>query len=473
MNKYVLVGMMTLYCGVSVVDQTTVTQTAPTENDTFSDLLSKGKSAFAKEDFSAAIIAFSAAIEHSPHIALGYRERGRAKAGNKDFRAAIEDLTRAIELDPKEASNWFFRGNLYESLAWPMQAKEFPDAQRLALEDYDKALICNPSFATCLFARACYLLHYRLRDHGVADFAKSLQSDANSQERLDIVDRTAHRIRARLFFHGGGLERMHKRIGDISDVAVGQLSDFAEIATLCDQLNQQADLVLTDPKERQEKVFAVASDVIEVLTIIGGYVRASLPKERIGINVPQVSPVRLLRTKLISDQFYQLACIIAFRCCPCDSAESCGALGASLLHVGKRSGDRIFNVAVGILDFGGDNPVVNKQLRAEAAKHLIVSKLELAEHWACDIAPKEVDREWLYPGTIDDSPINRSAFMVWFRERLDEYEAKHSAALAARLQAVSFFASAEGMLFALSDIAEPDSTVEDRITRLRGILSLR
>lgn len=62
------------------------------------------------EEYRAAMLDFTKAIEQDPNYAAAYSGRGDTKMAFEDYRGAVSDYTIAIELDPEWTINYLNRG---------------------------------------------------------------------------------------------------------------------------------------------------------------------------------------------------------------------------------------------------------------------------------------------------------------------------------------------------------------------------
>ena len=96
-------------------------------------LREKGASSLDKQDYDAAISAFTEAIRLDPECAVAYSNRGIAFENKGEHDSAIADFTNCIRLDPKDATAYYSRGSAYSGSASmtrpsPIAAKPFGSA---------------------------------------------------------------------------------------------------------------------------------------------------------------------------------------------------------------------------------------------------------------------------------------------------------------------------------------------------------
>ena len=131
---------MRLLCAtafVLLVITTTTSVGAQPRSDTAATYLARGKVAFAKKDFAAAIDSFSKAIEMKPGWAQPYVERGIARRMHGELDRAIQDFDEATKLDSRTTQNNGGVAQAYTNhgqiLAMRFQLDE-------AIGDFDKAI---------------------------------------------------------------------------------------------------------------------------------------------------------------------------------------------------------------------------------------------------------------------------------------------------------------------------------------------
>jgi hypothetical protein len=426
-----------------------------------SRLLSQGK-------FREAIVAFDRVIKSNPRSAIAHRERGRAKAGNMDFAGAIEDFTRAVELNPDDASAWLFRGNLHESLAWPVESESFPDAKGRALMDYNEALKRRPEFASGLIARGCYSLHYRMRDHGAADFKKALEVAASPAERKEIAFRLEHRVLARLAVCVNHMNQVAKGTPR-SQVTLEALPDMTGIAILCEQVGLHNSLAWSDAQTSQSKSFRVTSATVNALTMQADKLREAPAAAKDGGKSPGVDVAERMRVRLLGDLLYQQATWLAFATCRDDSLDSLAALNASLRYLEKKSGDASFRFAADAVKDATDDLLRNRNLRQQAVRILLETELKLTENWIGQL--RQPSDAWRYPGFETVEPIRRIAFLEWLQNRREQLLNESNEEAFDLLQASAHLVSAMELHSLLRDNENADAQLTERIVQARRRIS--
>jgi len=367
-----------LYCLCPVFAQVAVHDA----DDEQTNHVANGQTAFLARNFPLAISEFSSAIEDDPRNAVAYQGRGRAKAASDDFRGGLADLTRAIELDRKIADSLFLRGNLYESRSWPVPDAEFPDAEELALADYDSALKIKPDNATFLVSRGALLLHQGLRDHGTDDFSKALEVQATAAERTSIFSTLTHRVRARLHHCTADWIKRYQADGAIpdDDELNGAMPQFQEVLVLSQQVALHSKRLRLEPTARVEQTYPLVADVVSQfanVAAICGKAEGSLSREA------------------TCKRACNYASAVAFTTLEGDCSDSLIALSVAMKHIGKISGDRHYGVIADYLEVGlnetvDENVAKQKWLWRQAQAELIELKIIQAEKAVANL-PKVLD----------------------------------------------------------------------------------
>lgn len=120
------------------------------------------------EDFQKAIIDFDKAVEfteESPDNYVVYESRGEAYHNLKNYQAALIDYTKAIELRPNDAIILTNRGTVYAEL------ENFPDA----LSDFDKAIGIEPKDAIAYYRRGLTYDNLQNYTMSLADYSKAIE----------------------------------------------------------------------------------------------------------------------------------------------------------------------------------------------------------------------------------------------------------------------------------------------------------
>lgn len=107
--------------------------------------LTRGKQAFERGDYRAAVDAFSAAAQADAGFAGAHYGLCIAHLRLEEARLALDGCTRAIRLDPRHARAHYIRGLILAERLGNNQA---------ALADFDRAIGLDPRYAAAYFKRA-------------------------------------------------------------------------------------------------------------------------------------------------------------------------------------------------------------------------------------------------------------------------------------------------------------------------------
>ena len=107
--------------------------------------LERGEALSETKDYTAAIDAYSSAIQLNPTLAEAYNDRGFAHYLRGDAELAIADFTRAIELRPNYPKAYNSRGVVFMSNGY--------ESSR-AIADFDRAIALKPDFRYAYINRA-------------------------------------------------------------------------------------------------------------------------------------------------------------------------------------------------------------------------------------------------------------------------------------------------------------------------------
>jgi tetratricopeptide (TPR) repeat protein len=151
--------------------------TANEQRFTAAQWFGRGYDLLGKQEYQAAIEAFSAAVALDPRCSLAYTNRGIAHDMLKQHEAAFADYNKAIEIDPGDACTYYNRGNLFYDL---MQ-------YTLAIADFTKAIAIAPDYAHAYNNRG--MVYYNLKQYqqAIADFDKDVALDP--QDALGFFNR--------------------------------------------------------------------------------------------------------------------------------------------------------------------------------------------------------------------------------------------------------------------------------------------
>lgn len=157
-----------------------------------------GDQQFEKQDFSAAIESYSAALALQPNHLMAIRKRGLSKYYLRDLPGAIEDYTSALQLDAEDPTGYFNRGICFTN------QRNFT----AALEDYEKALWYGYNEMD-VFKNRAYTRYLAEDYEGAAkDYTYLLQHDP--------ADKVALYLRGVCYYY---LDRSKEAAADLSEAA--------------------------------------------------------------------------------------------------------------------------------------------------------------------------------------------------------------------------------------------------------------
>lgn len=396
--------LLTLALANSVVSPATTGQVV--HGDDAAKYFLEGQQEFSRSQFAAAIKAFDRVIDSNPTSALAFRERGRAQAGATNFSSAVSDLSHSLELNPQDVTAWLFRGELFESLAWPVESKDFADAKQQALKDYDQVLKLRPDLATGRIVRGCYLLHYRLQDFGAEDLQQALKVKASLAERREIAATLTHRVRARLQVCINNIDQSARGMPRYQ-ATLEALPDLAGLAILCEHIGLENSLAWNDSQISQPKTFQIAMETIRVFTDEAAKLYLTMGERS--------SSAERHRARFIGDVLHLQATWTAFATCRDRSLDSVASLHSALQYLEKRSGDDAYRFAVDLLKEGSDDPNLNQKRRQEAGRILVETELKMAEYWL-----NQHDRlsgAWLAPEFKSMESFRAITFLIWLQNQ--------------------------------------------------------
>lgn len=173
---------------------------APAEAQEFQEHIARGKAAFEKKDFDAAVAAYTEAIKLNPQSAAAYTGRGDTFYKKNEYDAALGDFNQAVKLDDKNIAGLTFRADIlcqikqdYEKAFTDFTAVEKinPNFDFLfekrgfchetrkdydkALQDYDKAVQLDPDESWTYFRRGVVNLFVEQDENAVRDFTEVLR----------------------------------------------------------------------------------------------------------------------------------------------------------------------------------------------------------------------------------------------------------------------------------------------------------
>lgn len=202
---------------------------APAEAREFQEHIARGKTAFDKKDFDAAIAAYGDAIKLNAQSATAYTGRGDAFYKKNEYDAALADFDQAVKLDNQNIAGLTFRADIlcqikqdYEKAFADFAAVEKINPQfdflfekrgfchetrkdyDQALKDYDQAVRLDPDESWTYFRRGVVNLFVQQDHNAVRDFTEVL--------RLTPGEFTAYGNRA------AALSRLGKRKEAVEDL---------------------------------------------------------------------------------------------------------------------------------------------------------------------------------------------------------------------------------------------------------------
>lgn len=169
------------------------------------ELINQGNEAYKKEDYAAAIEAFTAVLELDDERELVFNNRGMAYMNQGSYEKAVADFSSAIKINDKEDVYFYNRGLTYLAQEkWSEAEKDFTQALSLrtdviyyisrgdarkalgeadkAIEDYGEALAQEPGNMIALNNRGA--LYFAAGDYekAIADYTQALQQEGLSKE---------------------------------------------------------------------------------------------------------------------------------------------------------------------------------------------------------------------------------------------------------------------------------------------------
>lgn len=131
-------------------------------------------------DLGSAMLDAEKLIELYPDAKEGYYYRGYINWLEDNFEAIIPDMDMVIVMDPLDANAYNMRGAAY---SWYYEWKK-------AKEDYDKAIMLNPSFRLALLNRAKVYTNTRQLDLAIEDANKVIDLAAGVMDEMSIEAKT-------------------------------------------------------------------------------------------------------------------------------------------------------------------------------------------------------------------------------------------------------------------------------------------
>jgi|GEM_PF-1847079 len=139
-----------------------------------SHYLEAGKTAFAHNDYNAAIAQLGKAIEMKPANPEAYHYRGWAKARLNQYSEAIRDYDQAISLNAQYAAAYSHRGYAYERLG---NRQHTDDDWKQALTAAEEEVRANPKIALVYVDRGRAYIDLRKYDEALADLSQAIKID--------------------------------------------------------------------------------------------------------------------------------------------------------------------------------------------------------------------------------------------------------------------------------------------------------
>lgn len=136
-----------------------------------------GRNVMSMEDYMLAIQYFNQAIKARPHLADPYFYRALAKLNLDDYAGAEEDCNLAIERNPFKPETYKLRGFIRQTAG----------NDSLAIEDYNKGLLYNPTDKYFLFYKAIALTELKKFDEAGSVFETLLRQNPDFEEAFTAL----------------------------------------------------------------------------------------------------------------------------------------------------------------------------------------------------------------------------------------------------------------------------------------------
>ena len=161
------------------------------------DLLKSGIALFERQEFRAATVELTKAIQHDPQLAEAYHRRGACYFNLGETEKALSDLNRALELDPKNAEAYKHRAltNIHLRLF------------DKALSDAGEALRLDPANAEACKRLLVLAHHVRATDHNNHLRWSDALTDANEMIRLQPSNAEAYAVRGTIYYNLRNFDR--------------------------------------------------------------------------------------------------------------------------------------------------------------------------------------------------------------------------------------------------------------------------
>lgn len=146
---------------------------------TTNELVSKGLSKFAIENYSGAINDLTEAIMANPTNSYAYFCRGMSKIALLDNSGAIADYTKAIEIDPRNSKYYTFRG--VAKVTTTTKSDEFLNIKS-AIEDFTQAILLDGQNYEAYLMRGAARAVFKEYDKAISDYTSAISIDPKNIE---------------------------------------------------------------------------------------------------------------------------------------------------------------------------------------------------------------------------------------------------------------------------------------------------
>ena len=171
------------------------TSLTPEEKESKAELQEAGD-LFDKEEFKAAIVHLTYAIELNPGSAPARQKRALSYMQLEDYKKAILDFTWLIKINSRDSFAYYQRGLAY------FNSLEDRNALKQALREFSQAIRFNPRMTSAYCYRGLVYIHVGQLDRGLKDYDKALE--------LDRENAFVHYLRA------NALASLGQRIGAVN-----------------------------------------------------------------------------------------------------------------------------------------------------------------------------------------------------------------------------------------------------------------
>lgn len=146
---------------------------------TTNELVSRGLSKFAVENYSGAISDLTEAIMSNPTNSYAYFCRGMTKVALLDNSGAIADYTKAIEIDPRNSKYYTFRG--IAKVTTTTKSDEFLNIKS-AIEDFTQAILLDGQNYEAYLMRGAARAVFKEYDKAISDYTSAISIDHKNIE---------------------------------------------------------------------------------------------------------------------------------------------------------------------------------------------------------------------------------------------------------------------------------------------------